>query len=511
MIEDARTYSEAGSLDVDICVIGAGAAGVTIAQHFIGSRHRLLLIESGGLRFEYRPQRLSRGVISGEAYEPLNLSRVRQLGGSTGKAGWGGWCKPLSTGDFEARPWVPLSGWPLDPATLTPYYDKARRSLALDDAIDWRSEALEHKAENLLLEPCALSPAPDLGRNALPSLRTSPNIQVLHHATVTRLIRAPGSARIDSVEVVTEHRQRRQVRAQIFVLAAGGLENPRLLLLSDIGNGHDLVGRYFMEHPRIRWGRLTINAPLGRLQPLVPNGQTPQSALAMANFAGLTIGSALEERFGLLKSRSWIKRMPPVGHGEAARALNDLSFWLRKGRRPPHIRRDTRVLLRHAPEAAVTIFDRLRRGQQGPVSYSFDTIMEQEPDYDSRVRLDEQRDVHGLPMIRLEWHLSQLVHDSFAKTRQLITQDLQRLGYACEDDVPSGPIRWVRHHMGTTRMARNARDGVVDSDCRLFDTPNMFVAGSSVFPCGGNDMPTMTIVALAHRIAERVEQELDRH
>ena len=508
MIEDARRSAETIPLDADICVIGAGAAGITIARHFMGSRHRLLLIESGGLHFEYGRQRLSRGVIAGEAYEPLDLSRVRQFGGSTGKAGWGGWCKPLSTGDFEPRAWVPLSGWPLTPAALAPYYDKARQSLTLEDGIDWQSEALDGQAERLLLEPCALSPAPDLGLNALSSLSASPNIHVLHHATVARLTRAPGSARIDSAEVITGDRQRRRVCARIFILAAGGLENPRLLLLSDIGNGHDLVGRYFMEHPRIRWGRLTTDAPLDRLHRLVPNGQVRQTTPAAANFAGLTLHTALEERLHVLKSRSWLKRTPSIGHGEGARALNDLSFWLRKGRRPPHILRDIRVLLRHAPEAATTLFDRLRRGQNGPVSYSFDTIMEQEPDYNSRVRLDERHDAHGLPMIRLEWRLSSLVQYSFAKTRQLIVQDLQRLGYACDDDVPSGPIRWVRHHMGTTRMAQNARQGVVDSDCRLFDTPNMFVAGSSVFPCGGNDMPTMTIVALAHRIAERVEQEV---
>lgn len=508
MIEDARRSAEGSTLDVDICVIGAGAAGITIARHFMGSSQRLLLIESGGLHFEYGPQRLSRGVIAGEAYDPLELSRVRQFGGSTGKAGWGGWCKPLSARDFEPRPWVPLSGWPLTPGALAPYYDKARLSLALDEGIDWQSEALDGTPESLLLEPCALSPTPDLGHNALASLSASPNIHVLYHATVARLIRAPGSARIDCAEVITGSRQRRHVRARIFILAAGGIENPRLLLLSDIGNGHDLVGRYFMEHPRLRWGRLTTDAPLDRLHRLVPNGQVRQMSPASANFAGLTIDAALEERLHLLKSRSWLKRTPSIGHGEGARALNDLSFWLRKGRRPPHIRHDIRVLLRHAPEAVTTLYERLRRGQHGPVSYSFDTIMEQEPDYDSRVRLDERRDVHGLPMVRLEWRLSTLVHDSFAETRRLIMQNLRRLCYACDDDVPSGPIRWVRHHMGTTRMAQNPRKGVVNSDCRLFDTPNLFVAGSSVFPSGGNDMPTMTILALAHRIAERVEQEV---
>jgi choline dehydrogenase-like flavoprotein len=527
MIIDARRLPAGASLEADICVIGAGAAGLTIARHFAGSRHKICLLESGGRGFEYRRQKLSRGVLAGQEYEPLDLCRVRKFGGSTGKKGWGGWCKPLSQGDFAERPVIPMSGWPITLDALAPYYAKASETLGIPLDHGWHPKPLGEAANPpILSEPCALAPWAQMGVHALERLEAATNINVLLYATVTDIQCGTGSSEVERVRVRTAGRKTISVKARYFVLASGGIENARLLLLSDgrfpagIGNDHDLVGRYFMEHPRVRWGHMSM-AQSGSLVPAHDPRQAQQAAARgiitpqrQHPIAGLTIDPAIREREGLLGSRSWIKPNARSGHNPAVQALQELTFWPRKGRRPPDVRRKVTTILRHGGAIAQALSDRLLPHRSERVYFSFDTILEQEPDASNRVTLDRKVDAHGRRQARLEWRLSPLLQHTLWRTQQILTQEAGRLGYDCHSGAPEAPggddlqFRWVRHHMGTTRMSDDPKTGVVDRDCRIFGVPNLFVAGSSVFPTGGNDMPTMTIVALAHRLADHLEAQL---
>lgn len=524
MIEDAQYYPDGTEIDADICVIGAGAAGITIARHFADTNHRICLLESGGLSLERAPQLLSRGSLGGLPYEPLELARVRQFGGSTGRAGWGGWCKPLAEEDFQARDWVPMSGWPIGRDALSPHYDKASKLLELPQALGWDARPLREEHGVLQAEPCVRAAGACMGDHALARLRAAPNVRIVLHATVRRIVCAPGSAEVSEVEIANGRTGRTTVRAAIFVLAAGGIENPRLLLLSrdrcpaGLGNEHDLVGRFFMEHPRVRWGLIKPAGDAAILRPFDPRGwgRTPGASgpLALGVRDGLTLRASVHEEHRILRSRTWIKPTSPGGHGPGAQAVHDLTFWWRKGRRPPDIARNARTALRHWPDAGRTLLARLRRNGKGPSHFSFETILEQEPDRDSRVLLDESaRDALGLHRAKLEWRVSALVHHSLDRTQKLILAAMGTMGWECVR-MPSEPeradaeappdYRWVRHHMGTTRMAVDPREGVVDTDCRVHGVPNLYVAGSSVFPTGGNDMPTLTIVALAQRLAEHI-------
>jgi choline dehydrogenase-like flavoprotein len=527
MIIDARRLPEGASLEADICVIGAGAAGLTIARHFAGSRHKVCLLESGGRGFEYARQRLSRGVLAGQEYEPLDLCRVRKFGGSTGKKGWGGWCKPLSQGDFAERAMFTMSGWPITRDTLTPYYAKASETLGIPPDHSWHPQPLGEDADSpILSEPVALAPWAQMGVHALEPLEAAANINVLLYATVAEIQCGDGTAEVQLVRVRTGGRHEISVNARYFVLASGGIENARLLLLSDkrfpagIGNEHDLVGRYFMEHPRVRWGHMSM-AHTGNLVPAHDPREAQQAAARGAitpewqhPIAGLTIDPAIREREGLLGSRSWIKPNSRSGHNPAVQALQELTFWPRKGRRPPNVRRKVSMIVRHGRSIARALSDRLLPHSSDRVYFSFDTILEQEPDASNRVTLDSKVDAHGQRQARLEWHLSPLLEHTLWRTQQILTQEAGRLGYDCHRGAPDAPggdelqFRWVRHHMGTTRMSDDPKTGVVNADCRIFGVPNLFVAGSSVFPTGGNDMPTMTIVALAHRLAAHLEAQL---
>ena len=170
------------------------------------------------------------------------------------------------------------------------------------------------------------------------------------------------------------------------------------------------------------------------------------------------------------------------------------------------------------PSSALHTVAAYLRSRSGHVPrWQFITVMEQQPNPSSRITLDHSRDALGLPRARLDWRLGGLEYRTLRKNQEIILAGLSRLGMRCSLGAPRGAAategaepapRWVWHHMGTTRMALSARDGVVDSDCRVHGVRNLYVAGSSVFPTGGNDMPTLTIVALAHRLADHLKARL---
>jgi choline dehydrogenase-like flavoprotein len=526
MIGDARHCADDAQIETDICLVGAGPAGLTLARAFANSRHRVCLLESGGRRFERRPQRLSRGTSTGQPYEPLDLCRVRQFGGTTGRPGWGGWCKPLAREDFEEREWVPMSGWPIAHDSLAPYYARAAQTLQIPADHDWSTTPLSSSGSSpeLLSEPCALSPLPQFGEASHAELQAAPNVEVLLHATVLGIQWSPDRSAVETLRASAAGHKTFTIKARYFVLAAGGIENARLMLASNdhfptgIGNTNDLVGRFFMEHPRIRWGHfeaeratplISVHDPRQAQQALSAGEVTPRRQHPCA---GLTLSPSEQAEHGILASRSWIKPTGPAGHGAGAQALQDLTFWVRKGRMPADILSNAGLVLKHGPEAAQGLYSRLRPNPSRGTHFSFDTIIEQEPQRENRVTLDTRVDSLGMPRPRLSWQLSPLVRRTLARTQQVITGEMRRLGYTCRSNAPDVeetpveklPVRWVRHHMGTTRMATNEREGVVDPNCRIFGVPNLFVAGSSVFPTAGNDMPTMTIIALAHRLADHL-------
>jgi choline dehydrogenase-like flavoprotein len=522
MIDDARNIPADTILETDICIVGAGAAGLTLAHVLRETRSHVLVLESGGLRYEHFTQSLSRGQSVGAPYEALDLCRVRQFGGTTGRAGWGGWCKPFDAEDFERRQWLPLSGWPVSRADLDRWYAEAAQLLGVD--LDDRSSSAAPfpSMTDLFVEKCHMSPRPDIGATLLPVLRGARNIRVLLHATAIRLTSGPDGDIVRSVEIVATRTKRLQVRAKLFVLAGGGIENARLLLLSKdtnesgLGNQYGTVGRYFMEHPRVVWG--TLEAPpsdtsLARFDPALPSKRPRYDGSGLRTKGPEGFGLALKREacaeMQLLGSRTWIRPSAYPVRSQGVEALEYLTFWLRKGRLHRELAKSAWQVLLHPSAAATAGMARLAGQRRPPDRYRFTTILEQEPDALSRITLDSKCDRFGMPQARLHWHISGEVRRTLQQVQMTIVREMRRLGYACHTDAaahqPQEPeFTWVRHHMGTTRMSENPRFGVVDGNCKVHGVRNLYSAGSSVFPTGGNDMPTMTIVALAFRLAHHL-------
>ena len=232
---DARTLPDASSHDADVCVVGAGAAGIAIARELARESVRVCLLESGGLEPSRRAQALADGDRRGDPYPPLDEMRVRALGGTTAR--WTGWCRRLDAIDFERRPWVPHAGWPFDRARLAPFYERAAALVEVSDAGgDWlEGDARDADPAGLAPVEFRCSPPTHLGRAHRAELERSATAHVWLNATVVAVDIGDEERSVRAVRVRAAAGREVRVRARCFVLAAGGIENARLLLASTEG------------------------------------------------------------------------------------------------------------------------------------------------------------------------------------------------------------------------------------------------------------------------------------
>jgi choline dehydrogenase-like flavoprotein len=266
MIEDLRRLEDGAELETDVCVVGAGAAGIALAREFLAGDTRVILLESGGLRSDRAEEALNEGEAAGMSADSLTEGRERVLGGTT--ALWAGQCLPAEPNVFEPRDWVAHSGWPFDERELEPFYRRAEALFRIEgevyDERIWDSFGVERPAvdpSRLVHRFTVWCPQPHLGRLYRKELERSAAVRVLLHATATR-VRAT-SGRFEAVTVRGPDGRSATVRARRCVLAGGAIENARLLLASGLGN--DVVGRYFQDHPNSHSATVETDRP-ARLQ-----------------------------------------------------------------------------------------------------------------------------------------------------------------------------------------------------------------------------------------------------
>ena len=533
MLDDFNTCTDSADLAADICIVGAGAAGITLARALRGKGREILLLESGGADFEAGVQDLAAGAISGFDYYPLVDSRLRFFGGTT--AIWGGRSARLDAIDFRRRDWVADSGWPFGPETLAPYYAAAERSLGLDthtaDDDAWRRLGLTPPP----FDPAALSvnlwqfdeQADRFTLRRCQDLIDAADVRILLHATVTHIHANAAGNSVERLEIANLRGGRGQVRAGTVVLAAGGLEVPRLLLASNdvmpngLGNAHDLVGRYFMEHPHARGGRIVTDRPW-RLLHLLPRSHRHGGR----RYA--TLGrpaEALQEGESLLNTSFTLaaRQAPDDRMAATRRAYDTLKHALPPDRLRRNLWRTAKQTVVRAQEAIGPVLPWLavKRGAKGLYAI---LRAEQAPNPDSRVVLTGDRDALGMPRLALDWRFRDIDRASAHGLMAALDRELQRLalgrveinpwlrdgGPSWQTDplISSHPLAGY-HHMGTTRMADDPRRGVVDADARVHGLDNLYVAGSSVFPTGGWANPTLTIIALALRLADHLTARSD--
>jgi choline dehydrogenase-like flavoprotein len=508
MLIDARSIRAGEIVESDVCIVGAGAAGITLALQFANGPARIALLEGGGLTPDAAAQQLCAGTTTGQPYYTLDSCRLRVLGGSTHF--WGGWCRPLDALDFEERDWVPHSGWPFSRQQLEPEYRRAETVCRLAPVEYDPTEANASTADTTF----QIAPT-RFGDHYRPALRRAANLRLLLGANAVELEMDGDQRAIDRVHVATLAGNRFSVAARLFVLAGGGIENPRLLLASrrargaGIGNEHDLVGRFFGDHLHLPIGTLVPRAGTAYSFYRAPRGGT----------AGLRRGIVLTE------SARRRDRLPgfaitlhdaddphdvlsPHQHHPAYESLRHVVRQLRQGTVPDRLIAHAARVARGVDTIVPLLYRRLTRppGRR----FTIGARAEQLPNPDSRVTLDTSRDRLGVPKVRVAWTISGDDLAGVRRARQLLLQELDR---TCPTIDTDDDDRWIdaikggAHHIGTTRMHRDPARGVVDEHCRVHSTTNLYIAGSSVFPTSGWAPPTLTIVALALRLADHLTQQ----
>lgn len=532
MLRDFRDPGGPAAIDADICIAGGGAAGLTLARRLGGLGRKVLVVESGGLDYEARVQSLSAGTSSGQPYYDLDHVNLRMLGGTMPI--WGGRCAALDPIDFERRPWIAHSGWPFGPAELEPYYRHAAQLLGIAPPDEGRQGLLRRlplladlDRGDLRVGAWSFDDRSDRFRS-LDDLTRHPHICLLTHATALSLDMTGDRRSIGSLTVGDVEGRRGVVRARFFVLALGGLETPRLMLNSDqaaahgVGNARGLVGRFFMEHPHARGGRVETRAVWPLLQAFGRSHRAGGSRAA----ALLTLSPEAQRRRQTLNAACTLGARQPAAARQAwaMRAYGHLKHDLS----PSAV---NRRLWRGLKTTAVRLHewvDPLRPWllvQAGRRELAVILRAEQAPNPESRVRLGGQRDALGQRRIDLDWRLSDLDKHSVRVLVEALDTGLRRRGLGtvvAADWLDDPAILWRSdptisahpiggyHHMGTARMGLDASDSVVDADGRVHGLENLYVAGSAVFPTSGWANPTFTILALSLRLGDHLAERLAR-
>jgi len=525
MLIDARQLPTDAVLETDICIVGAGAAGLAIALELDGAGIEAMLVESGGFREDAITQSLYEGTSDDAGYS-LSAHRTRCFGGTTNQ--WSGLCAPMDESDFQERPWLQHSGWPFDRRQLLPYYQRAQTrcglpSLELYDPGRFsdgaRTGPLEMGVGGVTTAMLHVASKLRFGRAFRRAMLRSKNVTLVLHSNVTELVTNEAGRSVTYANGVCLSGRSFTVRARRYVLATGGIENARLLLASNrtdshgLGNQHDLVGRYFMER---------LYPACGVLHPAIPHQRlsfyTDQMRLGRGRgFGILRLSEAVRAEHRLLGLNLHLHRMHPAETAPSVEACKDLRATLSSRRWPESpITMMGDIATGMVPLARVLAWRSLLRAsidtRRPPLVYLV-AGTEPEPHPENRVLLSSERDALGQPRVHLRHRLSESYWDSITRTMRIVEQELRRAGVGQvlqgreEDRCRSYRTKYGSHHMGATRMHDDPRKGVVDRDCRVHGVSNLYVAGSSVFPTAGSANPTLTIIALAIRLADQLRAQ----
>ncbi len=519
MFIDGRTIESGQRLETEVCIIGAGAAGITLAREFSNLPFRVVLVESGGLKHDQVNQGLYKGANTGHPYYKLDEVRARYFGGSTNL--WGGHCLPIRPMNFEVRPWIPLSGWPITRKQLDPYYRRAHQIIGIGEynynpatlSLQIGKKIFPFDHSRIITVASRYNPL-RFGPAYEADIRKAKNITTYLHSNVVSINQGRDSDSITDVEIKTLNGSHYYIQAKYFLLATGGIENARTLLLSDsvqssgLGNQHDLVGRHFMEH---------IWYPNGYIIPVDQNVtfdfyiKQHRIANNVTTMAHLSLPEAVIRR----------ERIPDF---RAEIGLEQAPLWQYDTSSAHRIRANSgqgKKRSRELDQRVLSILEEMEPGpnmnahKQGLIRYRLANYSEQVPNPDSRVTLGEKTDALGLRRAQLHWQLTELDKRGIRRAQELIAQEVGKAGFGRvrmelieDEDILLKDARGGHHHMGTTRMGDDPKTSVVNKDCRIHGLDNLYVAGTSVFPSGGFANPTLTLVALAVRLADHIQSRL---
>lgn len=511
---DARELSGA-ALRGDVCVVGAGVAGLVLAEELSGTGLRVIVLESGDLA-EGDADDLNEIVsVGAPRVGDQRLVRNRVLGGTSST--WSGRVGCLDEIDLSRRSWVPGSGWPLERGELDAYYARSCRYLGVSRAsyVDEVPAAAHRLFDGGPLRDYAWglsSDRPRMGHSVRfgPRARSQqlPGVLCVLNATVSDLRLSPDRGSMCGVEVTSPAGARRRVEAPVVVLSAGGIENARILLASrrqipgGVGNSRDQVGRHLMDHPRGSVGVFRTQ-DLSRIQAVFSAYRLRRAGRTERVTPGMALSARTQQEGSLLNCAAWInwevsEHDPYAAAANVARLRNPIRHATVAARQLPLVARGAVSLVagHRSPERLLT-------------QASLQCIVEQAPDPDSRITLSERVDRLGTPLSVIDWRVGELERATVARMAELVVSELTRLGLPApvlDPQVFTGTLKFPdrAHPAGATRMSDDPAEGVVDRNAEVHDVRGLYIAGSSIFPTSGHINPTQTIVALTIRLADHL-------
>ena len=493
-----------------------------MALEWTNSPLKVVLLEGGGFELEPEMQDLYRGDIVGQPYYPLQAARLHYFGGTTNH--WAGWCSTYDPIDFEERPWVPHSGWPIRRQQLDEFYARAQPILDVGphgyDAADWVKR--DSELEPFPLDPDAVwpkmwqfSPPTRFGTKYRDAIVNARSVHLYTHANVCEIEANAGLSAVDSLRVRTLQDKEHRVKARYYVLACSTIQNARLLLASNrrakggLGNAHDLVGRYFMEHLEMPAGELVLARPQSTKTKMyvmdygVTKARAELSLSAQAQKEHKILNGTASLEPGVIgeEVKSTFQFMPP-------QTLTARMAWEKGGKvGPPPLIPST-----PSAETASTTAPTTRQR-----NFHLITRQEQAPNPSSRITLSAETDAMGMPRAILDWQLTELDKRSIRTYYKVLGREIGRSGVGrvqLRDWLMSDDRTWPSflsggwHHMGTTRMHVDPKQGVVDANCRVHGIANLYIAGAAVYPTAGSANPTLTLVALALRLSDHLRARI---
>ena len=521
MIQSFDEIQTPDTLSTDLCIIGSGAAGITIANEFLKSGIDVIVLAGGNRRLKDADQDLYRSTIVGLPHEGTHSGRVRMFGGTT--TVWGGQALPLNDIDFERRSWVAHSGWPIERTELAPYYLRAKQALQLSqldfDAPVWEMFGIEPPA----FDPSCLVPVfsqwcprPNFAVVHQKALRESESVRVLLDAHAVELRSNSAASSVERVIIKSLSGKAGSIQAKHHVICSGGIDTARLLLASrsveprGLGNKNDLVGRFFQDHVAVTFAQVQPRRR-SHLQELYDQFYWNRSKLQPK----IALSAPRQREAQVLNAVSQVTFATPPA--SAIVAAKELLLAIKTKRSVK-----TGVLwniLKGADDVTRLAYrywfqNRAFSPKDGPIH--LEAHCEQEPDPNSRVSLGSAGDALGMPRAQIDWRVTDLSKKTVAVLHEMIRSEFRRLdvGNVIALDVLSDDAAWCRkmsdvnHHIGTTRMADDCRHGVVNRHCQVHGVDNLHVGSSAVFPTGGYANPTLTTIALCLRLCDRLKAML---
>jgi choline dehydrogenase-like flavoprotein/predicted dehydrogenase len=552
---DLRQLADDTEFTSDLCIVGGGPIGLAVALEFADTSTRVCIVESGSLERHAETEALGEFENVGLFRTSPDLVRCRGLGGTSSL--WTGRCGVFDAIDFQSRPWLPYSGWPIQFSDVSPFFDRAGQLLGLGPAIydnrasellrqgsteaNWDSRLLlpviwqfsrgegdslqvaRASSSDQHLEALRHAGAPqavDVGRASLPSLKQSRNITVLLNANATKIEIDGSGSRVQSVSIATLTGRAAKVKATNVVLACGGIDNARLLLVSKATssdgwkNVSDTVGRFLTDHPLFEVVRYEGNGSR-RLRRQFGHRWLDRGSTRYVYQKGVRLSPDLQRREGLLNCAvhmlEYGDQLAPISlAGRALRSLRKAEFG------KDAISDASRALTR--PHAlAVGAYDRYvmrRPALQNTERVALNCVVEQRLDPESRITLSHERDALGVNKAKIDWRSSQLEFETVKRMTDVITSEITRMRYESpivatwlQEDPTAfrSRVRDFAHPMCSTRMSSNATEGVVDENCKVHGISGLFVAGASTFSTAGYMNPTLLAVALSLRLADHLK------